>query len=147
MPSKISLLDLTPGQRYFEWLVVYYPRTPYFFWAGLLKQGFRHCELWRPYKFGPSESEQIWLRLTPTFEILESELDFDPRPPWVRFPGVTCQKVQVLSPAYKVRQWFHLGPITCTELCKSALGINSFWMRTPYQLYRYLLKHDGVIRH
>lgn len=144
--SKVSLLDLTPGQRYFEWWVVFYPRTPYFFWAGLLKQGFRHCELWREYRFGKEAHECVWLRLTPTFEILEADLDFDPRPPWIRFPGCTVQKVQVLSTAYKVRQWFHVGPISCTEIVKNALGINSFWMRTPYQLYRHLRKLDGVVR-
>lgn len=145
MPS-VSLFDLTPGVRYFEWTVVYYPRDAYFFWANWLKQGFRHCELWRPYKFGPSENDQIWLRVTPTFEILEADLEFDPRPPWVRFPGVTCQRVQVLSTARKVRQWFHAGPISCTELCKNALGINSFWMRTPYQLYKHVERAGGVIR-
>jgi len=144
--SKVSLLDLIPGRRYFEWYVVYYPRQPHYFWAKYLKQGFRHCEVWRPYSFGAGPDDQLWLHLTPNFEIFEAGLDFDPRPPWGRIPGCTVQRVRVLSTAYKVRQWCHVGPITCTEFCKAALGINSFWLRTPHQLYQHIRKLDGVIR-
>ena len=144
--SRISLLDLTEGQRYFEWWAIYYPREPHFFWAAWMKQGFRHCELWRPYPFVSAPTDVVWLRLTPTFEILESQIDIDPTPPWIRFPGVTAQKVQILSPAYKMRQWFTIGPPSCVETCKNALGINSFFTRTPWQLYQYIKKRDGVLR-
>lgn len=133
--------------RHFEWLVVYYPRIPHYFWAGWLKQGFRHCELWRAYPYGDSPSEVAWLRVTPTFEILEAEIDFDPTPPTDRVPGCTVQAVKILSKACKVRQWFHLGPITCTELVKAALGINNFFIRTPWQLYRYINQRGGALKH
>lgn len=144
--GELSILD-TAGFRTFEWWVVYYPRVPHYFWAAWLKQGFRHCELWRPYPYGESPSEVAWLRVTPTFEILEAVIDFSPLPPWTRVAGCTVQKVQVLSKAYKMRQWFHFGPISCTEICKSALGINKLWMRTPWQLYQYIKQRDGVLKH
>jgi hypothetical protein len=35
--------------------------------------------------------------------------------------------------------------MTCVEVVKYALGIKKFFIRTPYQLYKYLLKHNGVI--
>ena len=132
--------------RLVEWRVVYHRRTPYFFWTEWLKQGFRHCELWREQRYGEAPNEVIWLVLKPTFEILENFLDFDPTPPQERFPGATVQKVQVLSKQYKVREWFAIGPHTCVEACKFALGINSFFTRTPWQLFKYIKRRDGVIK-
>lgn len=145
MPGKISLLDLTPDTRLVEWRLVYYPRTPHFFWAGWLKQGFRHVELWRAQSYGEAPDQVAWLILKPSFEILESYIDYDSTPPEKRTQGVTVQKVQVLSKFGTVRQWFHIGPFSCVEVAKYALGINSFWMRTPRQLYQYLKKRKGVL--
>lgn len=142
-PSS-SLLD---GYRYFEWTVVYYPRVPHYFWSAWMKQGFRHCELWRRYSYGDSVSEVGWLRVTPTFEILEAEIDTNPAPPETRFLGCTVQPVTILSRAHLVRQWFHIGPVSCVDFCKAALGINSFWVRTPWQLYKYVKRRGGVLRH
>lgn len=132
--------------RHFEWVVVYYPRVPHYFWAGWLKQGFRHCELWRPYSYGDSPKEVAWLRVTPTFEILEAEIDFNYVHPTDRFPGCTAQPVKISSRAHKVRQWFHFGPMSCTEFCKAALGINKFSLRTPWQLYQFIKQHGGVLK-
>jgi len=141
----LSLLDLTEGQRLFEWYAVYHWREPYYQWSKLFKQGFRHVELWRPEYYGPGINDLIWLVLRPTFEILESQIDLDPTAPWLRFPRCTVQKVQVISEKYKMRQWFHIGPLSCVETVKNALGINSFWIRTPYQLYKYIKRRDGVL--
>ncbi len=139
---------MTDGEfRYFEWTVVYYPREPHYFWAAWLKQGFRHCELWRPYQYGEGALDIGWLRVTPTFEILEAEIDTDPASPGLRFPGTTLQPVKVFSKALKVRQWFHFGPMSCTEICKAALGINKAFVRTPWQLFNYIKQRDGILRH
>ncbi len=135
------------GFRKFEWLVVYYPREPHYFWANWLKQGFRHCELWRPYKYGEGALDVGWLRVTPTFEICEAEIDTSPAHPSLRFPGCTVQPVKILSKAYLVRQWFHFGPISCTEIVKAFLGINNFFVRTPWQLFRYIKQRDGALKH
>lgn len=129
-----------------EWWVVYHPRTPYFFWTEWLKQGFRHCDLWRPYRFGDRPENVVWLRLKPTFEMLESFIDLDPASPEEKFPGATVQKVQVLLRQGKIREWFSLGPPSCVEICKAALGINSFWTRTPYQLYQYIRRRGGILK-
>lgn len=144
--TKVSLFDVGKDVRVFEWYIVYYTRTPYFFWTEWLKQGFRHCDLWRAYRFGPLSTDVMWLRLKPTFECLESFIEFDPTPPWIKHPDCTVQKVTVLSKAFKVRQWFAFGPPSCVETCKNALGINSFWVRTAWQLYKYIKARNGVIR-
>ena len=144
--SKISLLDVEPGLRLIEWEVVYHPRVPYFFWANWLKQGFRHVELWRRQPFGLGSKDMLWLVLKPTFEVLESYIDYDPTPPGMRFPDATIQRVSVLSRAYKVREWFAFGPPSCVETVKNALGINSFWTRTPHQLYQYIRRRGGILK-
>lgn len=143
-PTSLSLLD-TAGKRVVEWYVVYFARTPYFFWTEWLKQGFRHCELWRPHYFGDRPTDVVWLRLKPTFEMLESYIDFEPAPPWLRHPDATVQKVTVVSTPFKIWQWFAVGPPTCVEIIKHALGIRSFWTRTPHQLYKHIKRRGGVI--
>lgn len=145
VPSKVSLFDLGSEKRVVEWFVVYYPREPYFFWAKWLKQGFRHVDLWRRYSYGPLPTDAMWLRLRPTFEALESEIEFDPTPPWVKYPDATVQRVQVVLTNFKVREWFAIGPPSCVETVKNALAIRSFWTRTAYQLYKYINRRGGVI--
>lgn len=143
--SKISLLDVGPHDRVIDWFVVFHKREPHFWWAKLLKQGFRHVELMRPYYYGPQLTDVMWLVLRPDLEILENHLEFDPTPPWTRYPGSTVMKVQVLMKAWKVRQWMMCRPPSCVEIVKAALGINSFWVRTPHQLYKYLKQRHGVL--
>ena len=143
--TKLSLLDVGPGERIIEWWALFYPRQPHFWWARWLKQGFRHCELMRPHYYGPELKDVLWLVLRPHLELLENHIEFDPTPPWIKYPGVTIVKVQLIMKPWKVRQWFFVGPFSCVEICKAALGINKFWMRTPRQLYKYLIRHNGVL--
>lgn len=39
--------------------------------------------------------------------------------------------------------WGFLVPATCVSVVKGVLGIRAWWVLTPYQLYKYLLKHGG----
>jgi hypothetical protein len=143
--TSTSLLD-TAGMKVREWYVVYHPRDPHFWFTKSLKQGFRHVELARPIQYGPSADEVAWHHVLPMFEMLDVELSTDPRPPWVRCPGATVQKVLAIRPFLSVRSWFDIGPTSCVEVVKMALGIRAFWVRTPWQLYRYIAKRKGVIR-
>lgn len=142
---ELSLLD-TEGLKIRDWYVVYHHRIPHFRWAGWLKPGFRHVELARPIYYGPGLNDVVWHHVLPTFEMLDVELSTDPRPPWVKCPGSTVQKVTASRPYWKVRSWFDIGPITCVEIVKFALGIQAFWVRTPWQLYQYIAKRQGVIK-
>lgn len=142
--SELSLLD-TPGAKVRGWFVVYHARIPQRWWMRYVKQGFRHVELARPISYGPALSDVIWLHVLPTFETLDAEVALDPTPPWVRCPQSAIQHVRAVRPLGRVRQWFHIGPFSCVEAVKWALGINSFWVRTPYQLYRYIQRRGGVI--
>lgn len=143
--TSTSLLD-TAGLKVRDWYVVYHPREPHFWFTKFFKQGFRHVELARPIYYGPGVDDVAWHHLLPMFEMLDVELSTDPRPPWVKCPGSTVQKVTASRPFMSVRSWFDIGPISCVEIVKFALGIRAFWVRTPWQLYQYIEKREGVIR-
>lgn len=141
---ELSLLD-TAGMKVREWYVVYHDRNPYYWFSKWQKPGFRHVELARPIYYGEGADDVAWIHVLPTFEMLDVELSTDPRPPWERCSDSTVQKVTAMRQLWSVRSWFDLGPTTCVEAVKWALGIRSFWVRTPWQLYRYINKRNGVV--
>jgi hypothetical protein len=110
-----------------------------------LKPGFRHLELTRPLQFGPRVEDVVWINLISTFEMLDADVSTDPRPPWIKCPQSTVQKVTTIQPFYKVRSWFDAGPPTCVEVAKMALGIRAFTVRTPWQLFKYIQRRSGII--
>lgn len=142
--EQLSLLDIA-GMKVCEWHVVYHDRVPYRPVFKLLKPGFRHVELARPIYYGPGLNDVAWLHVLPMFEMFDVELSTDPRPPWVRCPASTVQVVTAMRPLGQVREWFHIGPLTCVEAAKWALGIQSFWLRTPWQLFTYIRQRNGII--
>jgi hypothetical protein len=139
-----SLLD-TAGYKIREWYVVWHHREAHYWFTKHLKPGFRHVELARPLQYGPGVEDVVWHHVLPMFEMLDVELSSDPRPPWVKCPTSTVMKVTARSPLMSVRSWFDIGPMTCVEVVKMALGIRAFFVRTPWQLYRYLKKRSGVV--
>ncbi|HEV2178353.1 MAG TPA: hypothetical protein VGW33_14300 [Terriglobia bacterium] len=141
---KTSLLDFSEC-KVREWYLVYHARPPWFWWAKYLKQGFRHVELTRPVYFGPGPEDVVWLNILPTFELLDAEISTDPRPPWVKCPNSTVQKVTTLQPLERMRSWFDIGPPTCVEVVKAALGIRAFCVRTPWQLFQHIQQRGGII--
>jgi hypothetical protein len=141
---EVSLLD-TAGALTREWFVCYFPRRPYYWFAKYLEPGFRHVELARSYRYGPDLGDVLWLRMISNFESLNAEIEYGPDPPWAGQEGVTVQKVTAVLPLGKLRSWFEIGPQTCVEMVKQALGINAFFVRTPFQLYRYIRRRNGVI--
>lgn len=143
MPD-LSLLD-TEGMKVTEWFVVYHDRQVRRWIFRWLKPGFKHVELARPIYYGPGINDVAWIQVLPMFEMFDVELSTDPRPPWVRCPNSTVQKVTAMRPLGQVRDWFYVGPQTCVEATKWALGIRSFWMRTPWQLFKFIQKHGGVV--
>lgn len=142
--TSTSLLD-TAGCKVREWYLVYHHREPYYSFTKLLKPGFRHVELTRPLQYGPSIDDVAWLNVLPMFEMLDVDINYESTPPWVRCPNSTVQKVTAIAPLMSVRSWFDMGPPTCVEVVKMALGIRAFWVRSPWQLFQYIQKRNGVI--
>lgn len=144
---SVSLLD-TVGMKRAVWYLVYHdrdPKAPHLWFTRWLKPGFRHVELTRSVSYGPAFNDVLWLNILPSLEMLEAEIGFDPTPPWVRCPHSKIQSVAALRENATVRSWFHLGPMSCVEIAKYALGIKAFWLRTPYQLYKYIQRRAGVV--
>lgn len=144
MTGDVSLLQ-TAGMKVREWYLVYLPRDHRRWWGKYLHPDFRHVELTRPIPYGPGITDVMWLHLIPTYETLDTELSFDPRPPWERCPGATVQKATALRAFDTVRSWWDFGPTTCVEVAKMALGIRAFWVRSPLQLFKYIQRRGGVI--
>ena len=142
--TGLSLLDVA-DYKIREWHVVYHHREYQRWWGRFLKPEFRHVELARALPFGTEPHEVVWLQVLPTYEMLDAEVCTDSRPPWVRCPTSTVQKVTVARRLGSIRSWWDMGPPTCVDVAKMALGIRAFWVRTPYQLYRYIAKRNGVI--
>lgn len=144
MSRDLSLFD-TAGLKTRTWYVVYHHREPYYWFTKFLKPGFRHVEAAQEVRFGPEDHERVWLNLLPTFELLDVEISTDPRSLQEKCPTSTVQKVTTLQPLTKVRSWFDIGPPSCVEVIKMALGIRAFFVRTPWQLFRYIQRRGGVI--
>lgn len=100
-----------------------------------MKPGFRHVEIWKPLPTGDG-----WLRIDTSVEAATPQ--FFHGPPWVELKRLnpTSLRVRRTVPNTKWRDRFFAGPITCVELSKAFLGVSSFFVRTPYQLYNYLRK-------
>lgn len=133
-----SLLDLVRKQ-WVSWYVVYMETPAPRFWKPFLQRGFYHVQLWRPERFGPEVNDIMWLVVDPGMESANAHVVMDPVPPWQKSPTeYKVQYVEVAISLRRIRDWFHVGPITCVELAKAFLGIRSFFVRTPYQLYKYV---------
>jgi len=104
-------------------------RSP--FWR-FLKSGFRHVECWKYIQPG------AWLRFNTGVELIAPEVYL--RPPWELMAHLnpTVVKVQRMVPQGFWREPFFIGPLTCVEQVKAFLGVCSFFVRTPFQLYNFL---------
>jgi hypothetical protein len=142
--EKLSLLELA-GKSTTQWYAVYMDRENPRWWNQYLKKGFQHVQLWRPVKYGPEMRDTFWLVVEPCLEFLDAGVVFNHMPPWHNDKGFTVQRVVSVCRAKKVRDWFHVGPVTCVELAKACLGTKSFWTRTPWQLYKYIARSGGVL--
>jgi hypothetical protein len=119
------------GRSMSDWYLVYYdrPGSDRGYWE-FLKKGMRHVEAWKL-------DGGLWLRFCPYLEAVEVEIAPTLEPPWIALPEATVQRVQTVWPHGHARSWFFFGPITCVEMVKALLGINSPWIRTPYQLFKF----------
>jgi hypothetical protein len=128
----ISLLDTVDAYVIDVWLAFYDLPREHWFWCWL-QPGFKHVEVWR-------EDRGAWARIDPCLEFLVAEVHL--QPPWETgiLPGARFLRVTRIAPRGSIREPFMLGPITCVELAKAALGIRAVFVRTPYALYKYLRK-------
>lgn len=128
------MLDLPEGQVVEAWLVFRDVVGPSKWYMRLFKNGFKHVEIWLL-------DHDVWVRLDPCFGFLKAEAHLVA--PWrVMDPGLNPTYLQhhaVLANTALSSSWI-VGPVSCVEVVKLALGIRSHTLRTPFQLYKFLTR-------
>ena len=138
----ISLLD-TGGKETKTYWAVYLNRENKRWWNKFLKPDFQHVQLWSAEQYGPLPTDVLWVRVDPCLEMVDVQVLWSGAP-W-EIEGSHCQRVTTQAVRGRVREWFHFGPITCVELVKAHVGIRSLFIRTPWQLWKYLSKRPGTV--
>ena len=129
-----TLLD-TAGRWPTEWWLVYRnidargPVTRAL--SKVLKPGFQHVQALR-------RDGRVWVAVYPHIEFVDVHLLRSDGTPSQLYPDCTIQHVVAMRDHGRMYSTFHVGPWTCVEVIKSLLGIRSPWLRTPWQLYRYI---------
>lgn len=140
----LSLLDAA-HRHVVTWYVIFTDRDGVFWWNRWLRPGFQHVQAWREIRYGTRLDDVMWLRVDPYASMTTVDIVFEPEPPWRHNAKMTVAFVQVAAAVHKVRELFTIGPFSCVEHLKALLGIRSFWLRTPWQLYKHIRKHHGVL--
>lgn len=101
-------------------------------WLRCLKKGFRHC-------LALVKTKQGWLIYDPLLH--KTDMRFitgqtsNDLPRVLREQGFVVVKAPLELP---VKRRVSLKPFTCVEAIKRLIGLQSFWVVTPYGLYRRL---------
>lgn len=123
-----SLLD-TIDRHPVDWWLVYQNSESPRPWMRVLKRGFEHVIALR-------RDGRVWVLVSPGFSFVDVQLIRDDMTPWQMFPQATVQHVVAMR-TERLAFEFHIGPLTCVDVAKSLLGIRSWWVRTPWQLFKY----------
>jgi len=88
-----------------------------------------------------SPGDQFWIVINPIASHTQVELltvDNFPHPRTIT--GDDAVIVPVKSYISLKKQRFTLCVFNCVEVVKSLIGVRNFWIFTPYQLYKYLMR-------
>ena len=100
----------------------------------ILKRGFRHC-------FMVMQQDSRWVLIDPRSN--KTDIQILPHPPHFNFPryfteqGKTVLKVPNIIAPQKIMTPF---PVSCVEGIKRLIGLHHFWVITPHQLYKKIIK-------
>lgn len=99
-----------------------------------LRHGFRHC-------FMMMQQDGRWILIDPRSNKVDIHLL--PHPKSFNFPrfymeqGKTVVKIPSIHTPKKIMSPF---PVSCVETLKRLIGLHAWWVMTPHQLYKKLLK-------
>lgn len=133
--SEHSLIDVADNYAVDLWVVFRKADKRVCWLWKWLKPGYQHVEIWRYVPPG------AWIRLDVNITIVPITVFADP--PWVIIDEQfepKCVRVRRTIKHGAFRMPFFVGPITCVELAKAFLGVGSVFVRTPYQLFKYLTR-------
>lgn len=116
-------------------------------WNRWLMKGFQHVELWKEFRFGPTENDRIWMHVNPAMEMVIHTVYWVNTPPWEREPATRFLRASNAAPMGSMRSWFHIGPFTCVDTVKQHLGMWRPFVITPSQLWAELKKKPDTLEH
>ena len=125
-------MDL-PGDKLQKWHIVFKPTTLKHWVFRWLEPYFQHC-----YAVKESPGGQFWIIVDSKSCYMDVRIESKRDYPTIRSlcpDSVILSIKAIIDPdAYR----YTLCVFNCVEVCKSVLGIRSFWVFTPYQLYKRL---------
>ena len=102
----------------------------------LLEDGYQHVEVWS------QQTDGVWIRVDPCIETIVTDVLLESPAEALRTDlKVSLLSVRRLLKKGRVREPFFFGAFTCVELAKAFIGVRAPFVRTPYQLYKFLRKH------
>jgi len=133
---RISTLDTVQN-----WIVVFKDDKATGPWRWLTRRGFRHVLL-----IGYSPEWRVWVVYDPlfngTFLQIADDTTIDAVIDGFERQGAVMLQVTTRRPAKVI---WTLPPLYCVDLVKMVLGVSAWWVKTPFQLYRHLLRaHEAV---
>ncbi len=122
-----------------QWFVVFEHSPKKRWYHRYLKPDFHHC-----YAMKKTAAETTWIVINP--HLSHVEIDYrstDTFPEPIDYAGHYCKIVEFKATIDPMKTTCQLGILTCVDILKRVLGIQSFRVQTPYQLYRHLEQHNG----
>jgi len=122
-----------------KWYVVFEPAGRKQWFHRFLEKDFTHC-----YLMTKSEAGLFWIIINPAWETIHIDYRLVETFPNAR--DYAGDHAIIVEYETSIQQGFigcQLGILTCVDLAKRVLGIKSYKIWTPYQLYRRL--RDGRI--
>lgn len=145
--KRISLFDATDlGHSFVEWYIIFTDTNQRHWWQPLLKNGYFHI-------IAAATDGFNWFCFNPNLAFYEIGIT-NHRPDQTIYEvapdivdDLTIYSILRIEASRRVKTrvpWI-FSPATCTEAIKALLGIDKFWLFTPWQLYNYLVSVDNPL--
>jgi len=119
-----------------EWYVVFEMAIRTRWYTRLLHKEINHC-----YIMKKSPGGEFWQIINPTYNCIDIDLRVVSTFPTAEsFAGPYAEVIRVEVNIEPFNNSCQLGIISCVDVARRCLGIRSFRVQTPYQLFKYLRK-------
>mgnify|MGYP001146971656 CR=1 FL=1 len=119
------------------------------FWRIFTRRGWRHCYVILPayYPEPGLRADQYSVIIDTRTNCTDCDVLFTPPKDVVQYllkEGTTCA-IKVRIDRHGKRDYVPRGILTCVSLVKSIIGIGAWWVWTPEQLARHLVRNGGEL--
>lgn len=126
-------MNIKTTKPHVDWYVIFTDSDHDHWLFKYLRTGFKHV-----YAIQKSEGGQFWLKVDSRYAYLDISLNYTDKYPTARaFAGDDAVILPIHANIPSVERT-SMCQFTCVEVTKALLGIKSWWVLTPWQLYKYL---------